>query len=164
MDRVGDDGWDPTREHAWNEAEAIRLLQNAGELVAGFETTGARMPQRERYHARLVAAHDARDMDAYWDVLNGYVAAARQADYEAKWKEQTVRRNEAASQREGLEEAGWESEKTEVGELVWRDPESGYLHPQNVALGIGKRRIAGSPEGKEGGSKGVGGSCTAGPR
>ncbi len=37
------------------------------------------MPQRERYHARLVAAHDARDMAAYRIALNGYVAAAREA-------------------------------------------------------------------------------------
>jgi hypothetical protein len=37
------------------------------------------MPQREQYHARLVAAHDARDMAAYRIALNGYVEAAREA-------------------------------------------------------------------------------------
>jgi hypothetical protein len=47
--------------------------------VAGLEATGARMPQRERYHACLVAAHDARDMAAYRIALNGYVEAAREA-------------------------------------------------------------------------------------
>jgi len=67
-------------EERWNELESILLLQRAGELVAGFEATGeARMPQRERYHARLVAAHDARDMADYRIVLNEYVEAAREA-------------------------------------------------------------------------------------
>ena len=47
--------------------------------MAGFEATGARMPQRQRYHARLVAAHDAQDMAAYRLALNGYVEAAREA-------------------------------------------------------------------------------------
>ena len=66
-------------ERAWNELEAVRLLQEAGERVANFEATGARIPQRGRYHARLVAAHDARDMAAYRLALNGYVDAAREA-------------------------------------------------------------------------------------
>jgi hypothetical protein len=47
--------------------------------VAVFENSGARMPQRELYHARLIAAHDARDMTAYQMALNGYVEAAREA-------------------------------------------------------------------------------------
>ena len=80
MYKSGGEGWeDPTREQAWNESEAVLLLQNAGALVAGLEATGARMPQRERYHAGLVAAHDARDMAAYRIALNGYVEAAREA-------------------------------------------------------------------------------------
>ncbi|MDQ3911816.1 MAG: hypothetical protein M3305_08630 [Actinomycetota bacterium] len=78
--KSGDKGWeDSIQEQAWNESEAVRLLQDAGERVAGFEATGTRMPQRERYHARLVAAHDARDMVAYRIALNGYVEAAREA-------------------------------------------------------------------------------------
>ena len=83
MYKSGYEGWeDPTREQAWNEPEAIRLLQDAGELVAALEATGSRIPHRERYeryHARLVAAHDARDMSAYRIALNGYVEAARVA-------------------------------------------------------------------------------------
>jgi hypothetical protein len=79
MYKVGADDWDPTREQAWNEPEAVRLLQHAGELVAEFEAMGARVPQRELYHARLIVAHDARDMDAYRIALNGYVEAAREA-------------------------------------------------------------------------------------
>jgi hypothetical protein len=80
MYNSGNEGWeDLTREQAWNEPVAVRLLQEAGERVAGFEATGARMPQRVRYHARLVAAHDARDMAAYRIALNGYVEAAREA-------------------------------------------------------------------------------------
>jgi hypothetical protein len=77
--KSGESGWNSVEEQAWDEVEAVLLLQNAGALVAGLEATGARMPQRERYHARLVAAHDARDMAAYRIALNGYVAAAREA-------------------------------------------------------------------------------------
>ena len=66
-------------QEAWDELEAVRLLQEAGERVAAFEATGTRMAQRERYQARLVAAHDARDMTAYRIALNGYMEAAREA-------------------------------------------------------------------------------------
>jgi hypothetical protein len=81
MYKSGAEGWeDPLREQeAWNEPEAVRLLQEAGQRVAALEATGTRMTQRERYHARLVAAHDARDMAAYRMALNGYVEAAREA-------------------------------------------------------------------------------------
>ena len=85
MYKPGYEGWeDPTREQAWNEPQAIRLLQDAGELVAKFEAMGARVPQRELYHARLIGAHDARDMDAYRIALNGYVEAAREAYRKAR--------------------------------------------------------------------------------
>ena len=65
----------------WNEEEAILLLQRAGKLVQGIETSGTQMPQseREQYHARLVAAHDARDMAAYRIALEGYAEGARKA-------------------------------------------------------------------------------------
>ena len=63
----------------WNEPEAIVLLERAGELVAGFESMGAQIPNRLQYHASLVAAHDAQDMAAYRIALNGYVEAARAA-------------------------------------------------------------------------------------
>jgi hypothetical protein len=76
-------GWKSTREQSWDEPEAVRLLERAGDLVTSFEATGARMPQRKLYHARLVAAHDARDMADYRDALNGYVEAARMASREA---------------------------------------------------------------------------------
>ena len=68
-----------TSKEQWNEQEAIVLLQHTGELVAGLEATGAQMPNRLQYHARLVAAHDAQDMAAYRIALNGYVEAAREA-------------------------------------------------------------------------------------
>ncbi|MDQ3966343.1 MAG: hypothetical protein M3246_07835 [Actinomycetota bacterium] len=84
MYKAGYDDWDPTREQAWNEPEAVQLLQHAGALVAEFEAMGARVPQRELYHARLIVAHDAREMDAYRIALNGYVEAARQACRKAK--------------------------------------------------------------------------------
>ncbi len=95
MYRSGADDWNPTQEQAWDEPEAVLLLQNAGALVAGLEATGARMPQRERYHACLVAAHDARDMAAYRIALNGYVAAAREAYRKKKQKNQREGRSDA---------------------------------------------------------------------
>ncbi len=65
----------------WNEQEAILLLQRAAKVVHEIETSGTRMPQseREQYHARLVAAHDARDMAAYRIALEGYAEGARKA-------------------------------------------------------------------------------------
>ena len=65
----------------WNEQEAIVLLQHAGKLVHEIETSGTRMSQseREQYHARLIAAHDARDMAAYRIALEGYAEGARKA-------------------------------------------------------------------------------------
>ena len=86
MYKSAEEGWeDPLGEQeAWDELEAVRLLQEAGERVAALEETGARMAQRERYHARLVAAHDARDMAAYRIALNGYVEATREAYRKAK--------------------------------------------------------------------------------
>jgi len=50
----------------WNEQEAILLLQRAAKSVQEIETSGTQMPhsEREQYHARLVAAHDAQDMAA----------------------------------------------------------------------------------------------------
>lgn len=73
------------REEAWDEPEAVRLLERDGALVAAFEATGMRIPNRELYHARLIAAHDARDMPAYRIALNGYVqATAREACRKAK--------------------------------------------------------------------------------
>jgi hypothetical protein len=87
MYKAGGEGWeDLAQEQAWDEPEAVRLLQEAGERVAGFEASGTRMPQRERYHARLVSAHDTQDMAAYRLALNGYVEAAREAYRKAKAK------------------------------------------------------------------------------
>ena len=65
----------------WNEQEAILLLQRAAKLVKEIETSGTRMShsEREQYHARLVAAHDAQDVTAYRIALEGYVEGARKA-------------------------------------------------------------------------------------
>ena len=94
MYKPGADDWNSTEEQTWDEAEAVLLLQNAGALVAGLEATGARMLQREGYHARLVAAHDARDMAAYRIALNGYVVAAREAYRKKKQKNQRQGRSD----------------------------------------------------------------------
>ena len=65
----------------WNEPEATLLLERAGKLVTALEASGARMPQgaRELCHARLLAAHDARDTAAYRAALEGYAESARKA-------------------------------------------------------------------------------------
>jgi hypothetical protein len=65
----------------WDEEKSVRLLLEAGALVGGYEAEGARMPAdlRERYHASILEAHNARDMDAYREAVNGYVEAAREA-------------------------------------------------------------------------------------
>ena len=73
-------------EERWSEQEAILLLQRAGKLVDVLETSGSRMPQgeRERYHARLIDAHDAQDIAAYRCALEDYVGGARKAYRKAK--------------------------------------------------------------------------------
>jgi hypothetical protein len=106
MHKPGESGWNPTEEQAWDEPEAILLLQNAGALVAGLEATGARTPQRERYHARLVAAHDARDMAAYQIALNGYVTAAREAYRKKKQKNQRNSKSDALNPDQRSKERG----------------------------------------------------------
>jgi hypothetical protein len=73
-------------QERWSEQEAIVLLQRAGKLVKVLEAAGVRMPQseREQYHARLLAAHDAQDMAAYRIALKGYTETAREAYRKAK--------------------------------------------------------------------------------
>ena len=65
----------------WNEEEAILLLQRAATLVQELESSGTPMrhSEREQYHARLVAAHDAQDMPAYRIALTGYAEGDRKA-------------------------------------------------------------------------------------
>ena len=66
-------------EEQWDEERAVWLLREAGALVAAYAAEGARIPDREMYHARITEAHDARDMDAYREALNGYVQVARES-------------------------------------------------------------------------------------
>lgn len=85
-------------EERWNEPESIVLLQRTAKLVAGIEASGVRMPQgdRELCHARLVAAHDARDIAAYRAALEGYENRARNAYRKAKGVRKSVREAEIA--------------------------------------------------------------------
>ncbi len=53
-----------------------------------------------------------------------------------------------ADQRE-LEEAGWERVERQ-GKLVWRNPQSGHLYPQGVAIRLARMRGAGEEEASEG--------------
>jgi hypothetical protein len=77
---VSNQRWDDDLE-LWNEEEAVRLLKEAGAAVAWFEAGGARISAKRRkaYHARIVRAHEDRDMVAYREAVNGYEEAAREA-------------------------------------------------------------------------------------
>ena len=81
FDRPERNGVSASEEGRWNEPESVVLLERAGRLVAGLESTGARMPQsdREQCHTHLVAAHEARDIAAYRAALEGYTECARKA-------------------------------------------------------------------------------------
>ncbi len=71
--------WGDQESEPWDEEEAIRLLQKACAEVAMYEEGGARMANREEYHARIEGAHEARNMEAYREAINGYVEAANAA-------------------------------------------------------------------------------------
>lgn len=43
------------------------------------------------------------------------------------------------AERSELEDAGWEPIER-LGKTVWRNPESGYLYPQDVAITLVRRR------------------------
>ena len=53
-----------------------------------------------------------------------------------------------ADQRE-LEEAGWERIERQ-GKIVWRNPQSGHLYPQGVAMRLVRMRRSGEEEVSEG--------------
>ena len=72
------ESWGNQEGEPWDEEEAIRLMQEAGAEIAAYEEGGARIPNRERYHARIQEAHRLRDMEAYREAINGYVEAARE--------------------------------------------------------------------------------------
>ncbi len=79
--------WWHQESEPWDEEEAIRLMKDAGAEVAMYEEDGARMPDRERYHARIQEAHRVRNMEAYREAVNGYVSAAREAHREKRHQE-----------------------------------------------------------------------------
>jgi hypothetical protein len=43
-------------------------------------------------------------------------------------------RNEKEEQRHELEDAGWELVERGGGKTIWRNPKSGRLYPQSVAI------------------------------
>ncbi len=71
--------WGYQESEPWDEEEAIRLIQEACAEVTMYEEGGARMANREEYHARIEVAHEARNMEAYREAINGYTTAAREA-------------------------------------------------------------------------------------
>ena len=71
--------WEESEVEQWREADAIRLLQEVGAVVAFFEAEGARIPRRKMYHARIVEAYEAKDTVAYREAVNSYEQVAREA-------------------------------------------------------------------------------------
>jgi DNA-binding FadR family transcriptional regulator len=66
-------------EPVWDEERAVRQLEEAGRLVAGYEAAGASVRNKAEYHRRIVAAHEERDADLYEHAVNGLVEASRAA-------------------------------------------------------------------------------------
>ena len=85
--------WGHPEGELWNEEEAIRLMQEAGAEIAMYEEGGARMPDREHYHARIQEAHRTRNMEVYREAINGYAAAAREACQMKKKQDAARRKN-----------------------------------------------------------------------
>lgn len=65
----------------WYEDEAVRLLRESGAVVAFLEAEGARIPaqRREKCHARIVEAYNARDMVGYREAVTSYEWVVREA-------------------------------------------------------------------------------------
>ena len=66
--------------------ESHPALAARRQIDRGIETSGLQMPQsaRKLHYARLVAAHDARDMTDYRSAVKAYEEAAREAYRRAK--------------------------------------------------------------------------------
>ncbi len=69
------------------------------------------------------------------------------------WDEPTVERIDKEAEQRELEAAGWEKVERE-GKTVWRNPKSGYLYPQGVAVALVRReaRPGDVPKEPEGGA------------
>lgn len=67
------------RRNGWDDAEALTLLKETEFLVRELTKGGVPFPEREKYHQKIVWAHDAKDWDAYEDALAAYSRGARRA-------------------------------------------------------------------------------------
>ena len=84
MEGIGVSNWAWSEEpgaECWNEAEAVRLLKEAGAVVSWFEAEGVRISakQRKKYHALIVEAYEVKDMVTYREAVNGYEWVVREA-------------------------------------------------------------------------------------
>jgi hypothetical protein len=53
--------------------------------------------------------------------------------------------SEREAERRELEAAGWERVER-MGKTVWRNPESGHLYPQDVAIALVRKRAESADE------------------
>ena len=69
------------------------------------------------------------------------------------WDEPTAEPIDKEAEQRELEAAGWVRIERQ-GKVVWRNPESGYLYPQGVAIALVRERADARdlPKGPEGGA------------
>ncbi len=52
------------------------------------------------------------------------------------WKGPAPTEEELEQERRELEAAGWEYVEESIGKTFWKNPDSGYLYPQDAAITI----------------------------
>jgi hypothetical protein len=57
------------------------------------------------------------------------------SDAEERWDEPEAEPIDKEAEQRELEAAGWEQVERQ-GKIVWRNPESGHLYPQGVAVAL----------------------------
>ena len=57
------------------------------------------------------------------------------SDAEERWDELEAEPIDKEAEQRELEAAGWEQVERQ-GKIVWRNPESGHLYPQGVAVAL----------------------------
>ncbi len=71
------------RRQEWNESQAIEILKHTG-VVVRYATNNGQIPipEAEKYHREIVAAHHRQCWDSYLKALQGWSRAACQASYQ----------------------------------------------------------------------------------
>jgi hypothetical protein len=101
------------------------VIEGGAEIAARIEPGSGRQrrpPSREVLHARCSC------------ILAGAEPHGRAVGRRAGVSERGGARNERDAQRRELEAAGWELVERGGGKTIWRNPQSGGLYPQSVAI------------------------------